>query len=686
MEKIFENLNNSQLEAVKYIDGAMLILAGAGSGKTKTITTRVAYLISLGIDPASILTLTFTNKASNEMRNRALALVQNSSIYPPLLCTFHKFGLLFLKFHIEKLGRKNNFIIIDTDDKKRIIKSLNENISSSLIASEISRCKNSLISPQEAIKSATNATYKEIYQVYQKYQENLITNNLVDFDDLLVLPYEILAQDEDLANEVSNKYQYIMVDEYQDTNDIQYKLLKIMAKNHNNICVVGDDDQSIYGWRGANIDNILHFKDEYPNVKIVKLEKNYRSTKNILTLANKLIAHNTTRLGKELISTKEDGENVVLKTFFDETVEAKELAKDIKKLLNEGTNPNQIAILFRVNALSRSLEEGLNREHIAYKLIGGVRFYERAEIKDLISYFRTIINGDDFSFIRIINKPKRGLGEVTVNKVLDVANSNNKNLYDFINYISTEELATIVSKKNAITMKELVEKLQECREHLQTPMLFLDKFEEIIEFRKSYIQLVDGVDRVANIDEMYGHYRDYIKKNLENTLEDYLNELALQSDQDTISDETISLMSIHSSKGLEFDYIYIVGLEEGFFPIISDGVDIEEERRLGYVAITRAKKSLTISTSNSRFYKGKRTMLTQSRFLKEADLLKKANFSSKTSTNTNDFTKGDLVKHKVFGMGKVEEVVKSGSDVKLNINFGGMRRLILSNFIEKIVM
>jgi DNA helicase-2/ATP-dependent DNA helicase PcrA len=687
MEKNLENLNESQLEAVKHIDGPMLILAGAGSGKTKTITTRVAYLISLGIDPASILTLTFTNKAANEMRSRALSMIDSSSMYPPLLCTFHKWGLMFLKFYIEKLGRKNNFVIIDSDDKKRIIKSLNDTISSSLIASEISRCKNSLISPSEAMKSATNDNYRKIYQTYKEYQENLIANNLVDFDDLLVLPYEIMEEDNELATSISQKYQYIMVDEYQDTNDIQYKLLQKLSTCHNNLVVVGDDDQSIYGWRGANIDNILNFKDEFDNVKIIKLENNYRSTKNILTTANALIEYNSSRLGKELRSTKDDGDNVVLKTFIDEKSEATALAKDIKELLETGIDPSEIAVLFRVNALSRSLEEGLNRERIPYKLIGGVRFYERAEIKDLISYFRTLITADNFSFLRIINKPKRGLGAKTVEKLLAAAESKNELLYNYLKDISQDELLALTSKKNATTIKEFVSTMEEIKEYLKRPMLFIDKFEELIEFRKSYMALPDGVDRVGNIDELYGHFRDYIKSYPENELDDYLNELSLESDQDNIESDAVSMMSIHASKGLEFEHLYIVGMEEGFFPLIGDGVDIEEERRLGYVAITRAKSKLTVTSTSSRFYRGKRTALTKSRFLTEANLIKKSNITkanNKESFDTLGFVKGDIVKHKVFGMGRVIDVHKSGGQIKLSINFGASKRVILSTFVEKV--
>ncbi len=334
MDKILKDLNEAQKEAVTHIDGPLLILAGAGSGKTKTITTRLAYLIKNGIPPSNTLTLTFTNKAALEMRNRALAMIEKA-LYPPLLCTFHKFGLLFLKFYIQRLGRKNSFVIIDTNDKKRILKNINEDLPTSTIASEISKYKNSLITPKEAIKRAQQPLYKKIAQIYQKYEEYTIENNLVDFDDLLSLTYKILSENEDIKEEISQRYQFIMVDEYQDTNELQYKILKTIAAPQNNLCVVVDDDQSIYGWRGANVKNILEFKNQFPNVKIIKLEYNYRSTNKILQAANNLIEHNRNRLGKVLKATKESGEDIKILHFQNETQEALAIAKRIKELINK---------------------------------------------------------------------------------------------------------------------------------------------------------------------------------------------------------------------------------------------------------------------------------------------------------------------------------------------------------------
>ncbi|HFS85442.1 MAG TPA: ATP-dependent helicase, partial [Epsilonproteobacteria bacterium] len=395
MEEILEQLNPAQREAVEHIDGTLLILAGAGSGKTKTLTTRLAYLVGeVGIDPANTLTLTFTNKAAAEMRDRALKMMPRESIYPPLLCTFHKFGLLFLKFHIEKLGRKNNFVIIDSDDKKRLIRTISKelkiDLNLSFIASEISKYKNSLLPPEIVLKNAELPDYKKVAKVYEKYQENIEENNLVDFDDLLMLTYKILDEDRELRKETSNRYRYIMVDEYQDTNELQFRLLEHLCSEHGNLCVVGDDDQSIYGWRGANIRNILEFADHFARTKTVRLETNYRSTQPILEAANTLIEHNSRRLGKKLVSHKGEGGEIKMLHSLDESMEAKSIANEIQKLLDQGIDPDEIAVLYRINALSRSLEEGFTKEGVAFKLIGGMRFYERAEIKDIISYLRVL--------------------------------------------------------------------------------------------------------------------------------------------------------------------------------------------------------------------------------------------------------------------------------------------------------
>ena len=680
-ENFLSNLNVSQQKAAQHIDGSLLILAGAGSGKTKTITTRLAYLISIGIDPSSILTLTFTNKAASEMRERAYKLIDTHMTTPPILCTFHKFGLMFLKFYISELNRKNNFIIIDSDDKKRIIKSIDKEITTSLLVSEISKYKNSLLSPPEAKAGAELKLYQQIADVYEKYENYLLKNNLVDFDDLLLLPYKILSANEELAKETSEKYRYIMVDEYQDTNELQYKLLRLLCSTHNNLCVVGDDDQSIYGWRGATIKNILNFSEHFKDTVVVKLEENYRSTDTILDHANQLIEHNRDRLGKKLVGTRAKGDSVRVYESQDENEETRKLVDDIKQLMASGVRGKDIAVLFRVNALSRSLEEGFNKNGLNYKLVGGMKFYERAEIKDLIAFFRIITNShDNFSLKRIINKPKRGIGKTTIDKLEAKSIELKKPIFEIIEELDSSELVAVVGKKNARTLKVFLASIMDLKDSLkESKMRFLDIFEETFDFRASFENAPDGYDRQANIDEFYGYVRDYFIQNPMQELDNFLNEIALDSEQSELENEAVSMMSIHASKGLEFKHLFIIGLEEGFFPINGDGSDIEEERRLGYVSFTRAMDNLTCSFVHSRFYKGKRASLQKSRFLSESGLVK----GSLTIQKQSSFKKGDLVQHKIFGMGRVQKANKAGKDFKLTINFGGTKRDILSSFVEK---
>jgi DNA helicase-2/ATP-dependent DNA helicase PcrA len=688
MEEILKSLNPSQREAVEHIDGALLILAGAGSGKTKTLTTRLAYLIGeVGIDPVNTLTLTFTNKAASEMRERALKLMPAKTSYPPLLCTFHKFGLLFLKFHIEKLGRDNHFVIIDSDDKKRLLrtiaKELKIDLNLSFISSEISKYKNSLLTPEVVIQKAELPDYKKVAKIYEQYQNNIVENNLVDFDDLLMLTYQILESDDTLRKETSNRYRYIMVDEYQDTNELQYRLLKLMASEHGNLCVVGDDDQSIYGWRGANIRNILEFSNNFKDCKTIKLETNYRSTKPILHAANTLIEHNSTRLGKRLTSYKGDGPEIKLLHSLDESMEAKAISHQIHELLEKGTDPDEIAVLYRINALSRSLEEGFTKEGLNFKLIGGMRFYERAEIKDIISYFRVLSNPhDDFSLLRIINKPKRGIGKASIEKLQNAAYDTHLSLYEYIEQSVEGKLPVVIGKKIAIALQQLVEDIRLLQNETSSNLgNFITLFEERIKLKDHYAGMVDGFERIMNIDEFYGYFRDAVQKNPELTLDEFLNDISLQSDQDQIEENAITIMSIHAAKGLEFEHLFVIGLEEEFFPLLGEGCNMEEERRLGYVAITRAKSDLTLCYVDSRFYKGRRKMIDKSRFLGEAGLIQD---TSLKITKQAAFKKGDLVKHKIFGIGRVQAANKSGKEYKLLINFGGNKKEILSSFVQPI--
>ncbi|EAI2879320.1 ATP-dependent helicase [Campylobacter coli] len=684
---LFTGLNESQKEAASHIDGPMLILAGAGSGKTKTITTRLAYMIGeVGIPAINTLTLTFTNKAASVMKNRALSLLNSNE--NPLLCTFHKFGLLFLKLHIERLGRKNNFIIIDNDDSKKILKELinDDKTSPHQILQFISHFKNEsknvqdVFSDLELLKDneIKHQALQKIAIYYQNYQEYLLKHNFIDFDDLLLLTNTLLENDQNFAKEQSSFYRYITVDEYQDTNALQYKILKNLCCIHENICVVGDDDQSIYSWRGAKIENILNFQSEFSNVKLVKLEQNYRSVGMILKAANNLISHNKKRLGKTLLCTKDEGEDVQILNSDNEKIESALVAKKIKELLNLGIYAGEIAVLFRINALSRSIEEAFMKEKIPYKLLSGMRFYERLEIKDLICYLRILINpNDDLSFKRIINRPKRSIGEKALQNLEDYAQKRKISLFEAL-CESDGGVGIFSLKKAQNEAKKFMQNIYKLREYSDLKKM-IENFEELFALKEFYSLQEDGDERVLNIDEFYASIKEKIKEEPQTTLEDILSEISLLSDQDGIEGECVYLMSVHASKGLEFDHVFIVGLEEGFFPLSES--DIEEERRLAYVAITRAKKCLSLSIAKSRFYRGSRTELDSSRFLEESQLTKKISMNK----TEQGYHKGDLVKHKIFGIGRVISVNKSAKEEKLTINFGGIERIIMASFVEKAV-
>ncbi|MDP2076639.1 MAG: 3'-5' exonuclease, partial [Sulfuricurvum sp.] len=447
------------------------------------------------------------------------------------------------------MGRSNNFVVIDTDDKKKILKKINAELPTALIASEISRYKNSMIDPQEAYSQAELTNYKNIAKIYEEYEVYLLKNNLVDFDDLLCLTFKLLDENPDLCVQTSQKYRYIMIDEYQDTNELQLRLLQKLCTSHNNLCVVGDDDQSIYGWRGAHVRNILEFDQDFADATVIKLEYNYRSTQPILTVANALIEHNRSRLGKTLIATKTGGNDVATLTSHDESEEAKKIAKAIRTLLDKGVHASDIAVLYRINALSRSLEEGLNRGGIAYRLVGGLRFYDRAEIKDLISYLRVITNvHDNFSLKRIINKPKRGLGKASIEKIELTAMEAEKSMFEFITTASDSELESLARKKSTQELRKFIMEINELRTIASKAMYqFIDALEDRFKIKETLRGLPDESDKVSNVDEFYGLFRDYVKQNPDAELAEFLNDITLQSDQDQIEGESIYIMSIHAS-------------------------------------------------------------------------------------------------------------------------------------------
>ncbi|QBL11166.1 ATP-dependent helicase [Campylobacter helveticus] len=676
--KILESLNESQKEAARHIDGAMLILAGAGSGKTKTITTRLAYLIDeVGIPAQNTLTLTFTNKAAMVMKTRALELIREKDA-SPLLCTFHKFGLMFLRLHIARLGRKNDFVVIDSDDVKKILKEIigAEKDNVNFIMSEISRFKNMGFNADMVFEEVEKykddeQNYKKYFKLatcYKNYQNYLLRYNFVDFDDLLLLTC-FLLEDEEFAKIQSQIYRYIMVDEYQDTNFLQHKILKSLCKSHENLCVVGDDDQSIYSWRGAKVENILNFQNEFEKVKLVKLEQNYRSVGTILKAANELIAHNQKRLGKTLICTKDEGDEIEICACEDEREESAIVARKIKALLDGGVKMDEIAVLFRVNALSRALEEALMKEKIPYLLLSGMRFYERAEIKDMIAYLRLINNlEDDFSFKRIINRPKRGFGEVALQKLEKHAQIHQISLFEALCNL---EGSGVFSQKLQNELRDFIENIKSLRE-LSSLKEVIEQLDERFKFKEFYEKQNESEDKIANINEFCASLKDRIENENIESLEEILSEISLLSEQDK-THKGVCIMSVHTSKGLEFDYIFVIGLEMGFFPVGYD--NIEEERRLAYVAFTRAKKRLSLSYVNSRFHQGSRAYLQKSCFLEESGVL------DKEIEVSEGFKKGDLVRHKIFGVGRVVGV----NEDKLNINFGGIERIILDSYVERAV-
>ncbi|WP_304346084.1 UvrD-helicase domain-containing protein [Campylobacter showae] len=693
MSELLDGLNDKQREAVAAPLGNYLVLAGAGSGKTRVLTHRIAWLIAVeNISEGSIMAVTFTNKAAAEMRHRiqdTLSKHAQSNLFGMWIGTFHSIAHRLLRAHHLDVNLPQDFQILDSEDQLRLVKRLMKlhNYDDKAFPPKqacwyINNKKDEGLRPQD-INDFGDRQEKEWIKIYQIYQDTCDRAGLVDFAELLIRAYELFAKKPVILQRYQQRFQHILVDEFQDTNKIQYEWIRLLAGKTGKVMIVGDDDQSIYGWRGAKIENILNFKDQFKDAKVIRLEQNYRSTSQILRAANELIDHNRNRLGKELKSTKEGGEDVALMESDDETMESLKVAKRIKKLLDSGAQASDIAILYRINALSRSLEEGLTKEKIPYKMVGGVKFYERAEVKDVISYLRLVANeNDDFSLKRVINRPKRGLGKVSLAKIEKIAFEHKLSLFEAIS--SLDENDKDLSKKIVSSLGEFAANLRELKE-CDSPYELVDKLEAKFGIKKYYESLPDGAERVANIDEFYATIKDQIKQNPSFSIEEFLNEIALQSEQDNIGGEAISIMSIHASKGLEFEHLFVIGLEEGFFPLLGDGSDIEEERRLAYVAITRAKKTLTLSFVNSRFYKGQRTRLEKSRFLSEAGVCSGSLIIQTQTQTAGEYKKGDLVKHKIFGIGRVTAVTKIKKELKLTINFGGISREIMSSFVEKAV-
>ena len=667
------NLNNRQQEAVIHKKGPMLVLAGAGSGKTKVLTSRIAYLIESGISPANILAITFTNKAAKEMKERVHKLIGPDANYIQI-STFHSLGLKIIKENYEFLGYDKNFIILDSDDTltivKKIMKDLNMNpkyYNAKELRNKISSAKNELIGPEKFKKIEFD---EKVVTLYKKYCEKLKNGNSVDFDDLLVLPIRLFEQSSSILTSYQERYKYVLIDEYQDTNEAQYIFSKMLCQKYKNIFVVGDNDQAIYAFRGANYKNILNFEKDYPECKTILLEENYRSTQTILNAANCVIKHNKLRKDKKLWTENDIGNKIKYIKTDDEKKEGEFVVKEIKNLINNGTNYDDIAILYRTNAQSRSIEEDMLKANIPYRIIGSFYFYNRKEIKDLLCYLRLINNpNDDVSLTRIINVPKRGIGNVTIGNLTKKAEDSNTSLFDAIKTGKELEfkklIQQLIEESKNLSLTELVEKIFEksgIKQELQN-----DKN-------------IENEIRLENLEEFKSITMNYENEFGEISLDDFLNEISLVSDVTEHKDgkNKVSLMTVHSVKGLEFDYVFIIGMEEGIFPhynSIMEGTNdaIEEERRLCYVAITRAKKDLWMISTKKRMLYGQTSSNPPSRFLDEIDekyletdnnttsIISKIKKFSKEKMLTNEditYKIGDKINHDDYGEGIITAVDK----------------------------
>ncbi len=691
---MLDNLNEMQIKAVKHKDGPLLIIAGAGSGKTKVLTTRIAYLINnYNVNPSNILAITFTNKAAGEMKQRITNLIGNTSL---LATTFHSFGLKILRENYEKLGFTSAINIMDSEDSliliKKILKDLNidpKMFSPYMIRNKISNNKSEFIMPEEYSKYCYCEEDDIVSKVYTKYQEILFKNNSVDFDDLLILPIKLFLNNEDVLEYYQDKYKYILIDEYQDTNHAQYLLTKMIAKKYKNICVVGDSDQSIYAFRGANYKNILNFEKDYKNAVTIVLEQNYRSTKTILEAANSVIKNNDQRKEKNLWSTKEEGEKIIYHKAEDEVDEANYCIREIKKLLKENVELKDIAILYRTNAQSRVFENELLKQNMPFRIIGSFYFYQRKEIKDLLAYLRLIHNKkDDVSLLRIINEPKRGIGLKALEDLQAKANMYNTSLYEAITEGKTLEFKNIIEeltkKSEDMSLTEFID-------------LVLDKtgMKKSLEEAKT----LEADIRLENLEEFKSVTKSFEEKIGLISLEEFLMEVSLVSDIEEYKDDPnrLTLMTVHAVKGLEFPYVFIVGLEEGIFPHKNSYSkdELEEERRLMYVAITRAEKKLYLTSTKKRVIYGEEKIGVLSRFVNEIDknLLQKEEKEDKKLIvkrekniydKEQEYSYGDKVEHDTYGIGVVIEVTNSIITVAFNKNIGIKKLLKNHKSIKKI--
>ena len=672
---MIESLNEQQKEAVLYNDGPLLIIAGAGAGKTKTLTTKIAYLIEEGLaHPYNVLAITFTNKAAKEMKDRLYALIGDLA-KKVKVSTFHSFGLKLLRENYEKLGYESNFVIMDSDDSLTVVKKIVKDLgyypkiyNPRAIRNKISSCKNEMMTPEIYERYAVSDYEKVMHQVYEKYEGKLKKNNSVDFDDLLLLPIKLFKENPSTLQKYQDLYQYILIDEYQDTNEAQYILSKLISAKNRKITCVGDDSQSIYSFRGANYKNILNFEKDYKDAKTILLEENYRSTSTILDAANQVIRNNKQRKDKNLWTSRGKGEKIKYYRAYNEKDEAQYVIRKIKELRNKEVEYKDIAVLYRTNAQSRVLEEEMLKENMPYRVIGSFYFYSRKEIKDLIAYLRLIHNSkDNVSLLRVINTPKRGIGLKTIENLTAKADEEGTSIYEAIT--SGKELE----------FKKTIEQLKSLSEELTLTEL-IDKVLDASGLRQELEseKTLEAEVRLENLEEFKSITKSFEEREGLISLEDFLLEISLISDVEEYKDDPnrISLMTVHSVKGLEFDHVFVVGMEEGIFPHMNslmETSEVEEERRLCYVAITRAKDDLHLVNARRRTLFGKEQVNPVSRFIGEIskDLIetnvqeelpkqeKKIEVEDMFREEEVDYQVGDYVYHETFGTGRVVEVTNT---------------------------
>ena len=630
IDNLLEKLNKEQIKPVLDTEGAVLVIAGAGSGKTRVLTTRIAYLIlEKNVNPSEIVAITFTNKAAQEMKERLIKMVGDEAnlIWAS---TIHSLCVRILRSNIDKLGYDTNFSIYDEQDKEKVLKKvfadLNLDADKLLKSAKnlISTAKNDCLSPNEVKFEYAHLHFiEELSSVYEKYENELNRSNALDFDDLLLKTYELFKNFPEVATYYAEKFKYVHIDEFQDTNKVQFAIAKVLASKHNNIFAVGDDDQSIYSWRGAKIENILSFDKTYPNAKIYKLEQNYRSTKKILELANCIIKNNTERREKQLWT--ENGEGVKIETFVgaDENNEATYTALQIKNLMarSKDLSYKDFAVFMRVNALTRAYEQEFTKYAIPYKIYGGFRFFERKEIKDVLAYLKVIINpADDESFLRSISAPKRGIGEKTLQELREFSRARSLSMYQALELLDFSTIKN-ASKTKLYNYKLLLDKFSQFAKENGVAKV-IDYVLETTDFLSQFQEKSEeNTSKIYNINELKNTAEQFERDNPNSTISDYLNSMTLSSDTDAInSDDVVTIATIHAVKGLEYNCVFVAGLDEKILPIsrLSDDDDLEEERRLMYVAVTRAKQRLYLTRATSRYMYGKREFMAPSRFLKEA--------------------------------------------------------------------